>query len=175
MDPSLTLRRARASDLAAVDLLLSRSYTRLLAQDYLPSVMVTALPIITRARPELLSSGRYHVVEAPDGVIVGAGGWSMDVPGRDSALSGPDGAGKVHVRHLATDPDWLRRGVARAIMAQVFAEALAQGVRWLDCLSTRTAVPFYATLGFRVISPVDVALAPGIGFPAIRMLRQLRP
>lgn len=164
-----------------MDRLLSRSYPRLLAADYPPSTLVTALPIISRARPELLASRRYYVVETDGGAIVGAGGWSLQDPARGSAggtrggVAGADRAATGHIRHLVTDADWLRRGVARTIMAQVFTDALAQGVGWLDCLSTRTAVPFYAALGFRVINPVDVPLAPGIEFPAIRMLRQIRP
>lgn len=185
MERSLSLRLARPSDLAAVDRLLSRNYPRLLAADYPPSTLVTALPIISRARPELLASRRYYVVETESGSIVGAGGWSLQDPAQGSVgggigrtrggIGGADRAGTGHVRHLVTDADWLRRGVARAIMAQVFSDALAQGVGWLDCLSTRTAVAFYASLGFRVINPVDVPLAPGIEFPAIRMLRQIRP
>ena len=55
---TLTLRHATPSDLAAVDALLARSYPRLLAADYSASVLVTAVPIIARARPELLASGR---------------------------------------------------------------------------------------------------------------------
>ena len=62
MTESLTLRpRPRPADLAAVDALLARSYPRLLAADYPPSVLVTALPLISRARPELLAVGTYWV------------------------------------------------------------------------------------------------------------------
>ena len=55
---ALTLRHATRSDLAAVDARLARGYPRLLAADYAASVLVTAVPIIARARPELLASGR---------------------------------------------------------------------------------------------------------------------
>jgi hypothetical protein len=47
------------------------------------------------------------------------------------------------------------------------------GCTALDCLSTRTAVPFYATLGFQTLGPVTITLRPGIEFPAIRMARAL--
>jgi hypothetical protein len=47
-------------------------------------------------------------------------------------------------------------------------------VRWLDCLSTRTAVPFYLALGFQSMHPQDLALGPGISFPVMRMLMDLR-
>lgn len=175
MDHSLTLRRARPSDLKAVDLLLRRSYPRLLKPDYPPSVMVLALPIIARARPELLASGRYFVVQGEDGVILGAGGWSMGAPQTPVVTAWEEQTGMGHVRHVAVDPDRVRGGVGRAIMSEVIVDALRHGVRWLDCLSTRTAVPFYEALGFRVLHEVELGLAPGITFPAIRMMRQISP
>ncbi len=46
MTRSLTLRPATPADLAEVEALLGRSYPRLLAADYPPSVMVLALPVI---------------------------------------------------------------------------------------------------------------------------------
>lgn len=161
MTGTLSLRAARLADLDAVDRLLVRSYPRLLAADYPPSVMVTAVPRLVRARPALLASGRYYVVEDGAGRVLGAGGWS--------AGQGPS----ADVRHLATDPDALRRGVGAAIMARIVGAAAADGRRWLDCLSTRGAVPFYAAQGFRVVGPVDLPLAPGIGFPVVRMVRAL--
>lgn len=166
----MTLRRARPSDLDAVERLLKRSYPRLLRPDYPPSVMVTALPIIARARPELLVSGRYFLAEAEDGGLLGAGGWSGAQPSGDA---GTEGVG--HVRHVAVDPDAVRRGVGRAVMGEVISDALRHGVKWLDCQSTRTAVPFYEALGFRVLHAVEVGLRPGIVFPAVRMMRQILP
>ena len=43
----------------------------------------------------------------------------------------------------------------------------------MECLSTRTAEPFYAAQGFKSLGPVDLALAPGIVFPAIPMRRSI--
>ncbi len=149
--------------------MLSRSYPRLLAADYPPSTVVLAVPKITRARPELLVSGTYFLAEDLDGRVLGAGGWTRAAPG------GADGPGDVgHVRHVATDPDAVRLGIGRALMSRVMEDARGLGILWLDCLSTRTAVPFYAALGFKVVFPVDVPLGPGIVFPAIRMMADLR-
>ncbi|WGV17651.1 GNAT family N-acetyltransferase [Fuscovulum ytuae] len=170
MDHTLTLRRARPADLAAVDRLLSRSYPRLLKGDYPPSVLVTALPIISRARPELLASGRYFLAEAEDGQVIGAGGWSAAVQS-----SGEVAPQTAHIRHVAVDPSRLRQGVGSAVMSEVIVDTLRHGIRWLDCMSTRTAIPFYDALGFRVLHEVDVPLAPGIVFPAVRMMRQISP
>lgn len=165
MDQTLSLRTAVPSDLAAVETLLGRSYPRLLAADYPPSVLVTAVPLIARAKPALLASGRYYVVEDAQGRLAGAGGWSLTAPQGDVE------GNVAHIRHVATDPDALRRGVARAILVRVFQAAGEAGVAGYDCLSTRTAVPFYAAMGFAVVGPVEITLAPGIAFPAVRMRR----
>jgi N-acetylglutamate synthase-like GNAT family acetyltransferase len=59
-------------------------------------------------------------------------------------------------------------------MARVMQDARGAGMQWLNCLSTRTAVPFYASLGFRPLHEADVTLAPGIVFPVVRMIADLR-
>ncbi|MFM2354758.1 MAG: hypothetical protein RLZZ528_494 [Pseudomonadota bacterium] len=168
MAQDFLLRIATPVDLAAVDDLLARSYPRLLAADYPPSVLVTALPLISRARPELLASGSYYVAETAEGTILGAGGWTPGAPA-DGRVEG----GVGHVRHLVTDYRALRQGIARAIMTVSIRAARKAGCTALDCLSTRTAVPFYATLGFQTLGPVTITLRPGIEFPAIRMARAL--
>ncbi len=169
MTPTISLRHASLADLSVVDALLARSYTRLLRPDYPPSTLVLALPRIVRARPELLASGRYFLAEDRDGRVLAAGGWS---------LGSPSGAARTadtgHVRHVATDPDAVRRGIGRALMTRVMLDARGAGMAWLDCLSTRTAVPFYAALGFWPLHNADITLAPGIVFPAVRMMVDLR-
>ncbi len=165
---TLSLRRAMPADLAAVDWLLQRSYPRLLAADYPPSTLVLAVPRFARARPELLASGRYFVAEDAQGRVVAAGGWSRHGPS-----GGPVSHATGHVRHVATDPAVARQGVGRALMQRVMQDAGEDGTRRLDCLSTLTAVPFYAALGFRVLHPVDLPLSAGIVFPAMRMMAEL--
>jgi GNAT superfamily N-acetyltransferase len=162
MDHTLTLRRTTWADLAAVDALLATSYPRLLAPDYPPSILVMALPIMSRAQPELLTSGRYFVVL--DGAqVVGAGGWSSHAP------KGPGAAATGHVRHLVTDYRHQRRGIARALITRVLVEARAAGMMRMECVSTRTAVPFYTAMGFARLQDVLVPLRPGIDFPAVQM------
>jgi N-acetylglutamate synthase-like GNAT family acetyltransferase len=164
---SILLRRATLADLAAVDGLLGRSYPKLLAADYPPSVMVLAVPRIARARPELLTSGTYFVAEDAEGRIIAAGGWTRAAPLRGTVSN------VGNVRHVATDPGVTGRGIGRALLGKVMEDAGKNGMGALECLSTRTAVPFYSSLGFRTIGPVEVPLAPGIVFPAIRMRTEL--
>jgi GNAT superfamily N-acetyltransferase len=160
---TLTIRRARPSDLGALDALMASTFWRTLRRDYPPSVMVTAVPIIARAQPRLLKSGTYHVVEA-DGVIIGAGGWSMGHPAGKPPLSIV-----AHVRHVVTDHRRQRQGIGRRLMTHVLDEARRAGARAMACTSTRGAVGFYASLGFEYLGEVEVQLAPGITLPAVDM------
>jgi GNAT superfamily N-acetyltransferase len=168
MAPTLTVRVATRADIAAVDALLARAYPRLLKADYAPSLLVTALPRIARARPRLVGCGTYFVVEEDAAGLIGAGGWTSDLPGGGAAQEGV-----AHVRHVVTDDRQVRRGVGRLLMARVLDTARAAGMVRMDCLSTLTAVPFYRSLGFAELGPVTVPLAPGIDFPAVAMQRAL--
>ena len=163
-DQTLTIRTASLADLAAIDRLLAASYPASLKRDYAPSVLVTALPLISRAQPRLVSSGTYYVALGPDGAVIAAGGWTWIGP---QGLTG--GADLAHIRHVVTDHRMQRRGIARALMTHALARAVDAGVKRMDCQSTLGAVPFYAAMGFRKVGQIDVRLAPGILFPAVQM------
>lgn len=163
-----TIRPTSGADLPAIDMLLAASYPALLKADYPPSVLVTCLPLITRARPELLRSGSYYMAEGADGTALAAGGWTHGAP---QGGVGPRDVG--HIRHVVTHPEATRRGLARAVMERSFAAARISGVRWMMCQSTRTAEPFYTAMGFQRRGEITIMLRPGIGFPAVEMIRAL--
>jgi GNAT superfamily N-acetyltransferase len=154
----LHLRLARPGDLATVDALFAHSYARLIRADYPPSVLVTAVPLLARAQPALLASGRYWLAETEEGILA-AGGWS------------PRGAADGEIRHLVTRASHVRQGIASALLSRSIAQAAAEGILRLHCLATRTAVPFYERMGFRRLGEVSVPLGPGVAFPSERMLR----
>ncbi len=114
-----------------------------------------------------MASGSYFVaLEA--GRIVGAGGWTAVGPQAQRVRA----AG--HVRHFVTDADRQRLGIGRALMERVVTGARDAGLARLECQSTRTAVPFYRAMGFRVLGAITVPLRPGIEFPAVAMMRDLK-
>jgi N-acetylglutamate synthase-like GNAT family acetyltransferase len=164
MTEVIAIRTARPADLAAVDALLARSYPAQLSADYPPSVMVTAVPLIARARPELMGSGHYFLAVNAEGGVVGAAGVT--------SASGRVAVGEI--RHVVTDHRLTRRGIGRALMLHVFDHARGLGLRRLDCLSTRTAVPYYRALGFDLLGPAEITLAPGIVLPVLRLSRELQ-
>ena len=163
----LTIRSATPADIGAVDAMLARSYGPLLRADYPASALVLALPRMARAQPALLASGRYFVAEE-GGMVLGAGGWSPEAPS-----GGARTPNLGHVRHVATDARMVRRGIGRAVMAQVINQARQEGVQHLSALSTLTAVPFYASLGFREVRRLDLSFGAGIAFPAVEMERDV--
>ena len=164
----MRIRTARPDDLAALDALLAASYPRQLREDYPPSVMVTALPLIARAQPGLLASGTYYVAEEGDRLL-GAGGWTLAIPDAPETSE----PGRANIRHVVTDHRRTREGIGRALMEHGFAAARAAGCSFAHAASTRSAVPFYSALGFRTLGPIMVTLAPGIDFPAVAMCKAL--
>lgn len=164
----IAIRPAGRADIAAVDALLARAYPRLLKADYPPSLLVTALPLISRAQPRLVTCGTYHVACDGAGRIVGAGGWTAAAPG-----DGRRDPGRANVRHVVTDDRETRKGIGRRLMTHILDEARASGATWMHCLSTRTAVPFYAAMGFERLGDTLIPLRPGIEFPAVAMRRDL--
>jgi GNAT superfamily N-acetyltransferase len=168
MVSQITIRPTNARDLPRIDALLTASYPALLKPDYPPSVLVTALPIITRANPALLRSGTYFLAEDAEGRALAAGGWTYSAP---QGGVGPRDLG--HVRHVVAHPDVTRQGLASAILERCFREARAEGLTWMMAQATRTAVPFYRAMGFEERAEIEVMLRPGIGFPAVEMARGL--
>ena len=160
----LTIRATTKADLAEVDALLARSYPALLKSAYPPSVLVSAIPLISRARPRLLASGRYFAVCDDAGHIVGAGGVTS-APPKDWRAAQDTG----HIRHVVTDPARTRQGIGRRLMTHLISVARRDDLTRLDCLSTLPAVPFYAALGFREVAPVVIELRRGIDFPSVHM------
>ncbi|MEL6959509.1 MAG: GNAT family N-acetyltransferase, partial [Pseudomonadota bacterium] len=114
------------------------------------------------------TSGTYFLVEdflvEEEGVLLGAGGWTRRAPGQ-GGVSPHLG----HIRHVVTDDRAVRRGVGRALMDHIFTNSRMAGMARLTCLSTLTAEPFYAAMGFHRVKPVTVPLGPGIDFPAVEM------
>lgn len=162
------IRATTLTDSDAVTALFAASYPVLLAPFYDAAVLGTALPLMTKAQPQLLASGTFYVAEAGDGRIVSCGGWTLEQPGTALVQTG-----LAHIRHFATHPEHTRRGHARAVMQRCLADAAARGVRSLECQSTRAAEGFYAASGFKTVRAIDVQLPRDVLFPAILMRCEL--
>jgi N-acetylglutamate synthase-like GNAT family acetyltransferase len=160
------IRIATPADIGGVSDLLTTSYGELLAGHYDPALLSRALPLIAKANPALVASGRYYVADANENRIIGCGGWSLERPGTGELESG-----LAHVRHFATQPGWVRRGVAKALLLRCIRDADVHGAEAMEAFSTLSAVDFYGALGFGVIEETKVELAPDLAFPSVLMRR----
>jgi GNAT superfamily N-acetyltransferase len=163
-----SIRVASPTDSASVAALLATSYGVLLATRYDSDILRRALPHLSKANPTLLLSGTYYVAEWESGNLAGCGGWTAAAPGSGEIIEG-----QAHIRHFATHPAWIRRGIGAALLARCLRDARRVGVRKLLCLSTLNAEPFYRASGFDTIAPVDVPMGPGLRFPGLLMSCEL--
>lgn len=163
--PASRLHIATPADAEAVERVLARSYGTLYRGWYTDEALAAALPAMTRANPALLSSGRYFVVES-DGAARACGGWSAVGPG------GGTTPGLAHVRHFATDPDYLSRGFGAAILRRCLDEAAAEGCAEIETISSLAAEAFYARHGFRQIAVVRQPMG-AVSFSCVKMRRLL--
>ncbi len=162
------IRCTAFGDEGAVSDLLLKSYSVLLRPAYSTDVLDKALPLITKARPELLTSGTYFVAEEEAGGILSAGGWTRTSPtGRGETTT------NGNIRHFGTDPDRTGEGIGRALMDRCLEEAKLAGLRELNCYSTLNGEGFYQACGFERVEPFDIMLPGNVQFASVRMIRPL--
>ena len=108
-------------------------------------VVPTSIASATRASDEPVP---FDALGEPDGVP-GLGAWvfvrdGLAVAGTWSMQHGDD----CGIYAVGTVPAWRRRGLARALVEHVLADARDHGARTATLQSTPTAVPLYESLGF---------------------------
>lgn len=157
------VRTATARDLEAVGDVYRASYPTLMKGYYQAEVLDRSLPVITRAQPALLVSGRFFVVPGAER-LEAVGGWSPHPPGEAS--------GPAHLRHFATRPSAVRRGYGSAILQHTLEAAASAGVSDIMCFSTLNAESFYAGHGFRPLGYREIFLG-GVPFMSVEMSRAL--
>lgn len=166
--PQYTLRVATISDTQAVTELLHASYPKLTQSAYDASVLSATLPAMTQANPVLLASEYFYLAETEEGLVVGCGGWSHERPGKTCVEQG-----LAHLRHFATHPAWLGRGIGRSIYQLCENQARTADVNQFECYSSLNAELFYTALGFNVIERMDICLRIDQTIPTVLMRRRL--
>jgi GNAT superfamily N-acetyltransferase len=163
---AITIRAATPQDEAMLTELIAASYATLGA-GYEAGQLAAAMPVMSRPNPKLLSCGTYYIAEC-DAEPAACGGWTREKPG-----SGEIVEGVAYIRHFATHPAHLRKGIARILLDRCLAEAAAAGLRLMKSQATLTGEPFYAAAGFRRVGMIDVEMGPGNMLPAVDMEREL--
>lgn len=159
-------RIATPDDEIAVSELLLASYPALMAREYDARQLAAALPRMVRANPLLLTSGTFYVVEGPNSSVIGCGGWTFEAPsGVEADMSGI----VAHLRHFATHPNFVRRGVGGIIFDRCRDAAKSAGATRFQACSSRNAVPFYSSVGLEPVREFDLVLDEGVTLPAVLM------
>lgn len=161
---TFVIRPTTLEDKDTIEPILAASYGTLLAGFYEEETLARAVPFMSKAQPALLASGTYYIIEK-NGVAAACGGWTTAVPGGARA----EDKTIAHIRHVATHPDHLRKGLARNIMEHCFLEAKAAGVKRFSCYSSLAAITFYESVGFRPLAEKLVTFKPDLTFPMMEM------
>jgi len=160
---NFSVRVATPGDAQGVTALLRDSYPVLMQSAYESAILGPALELMTSAQPALLASGTYYVAEAADRLIVGCGGWTKE----HGDIVVMEGVG--HIRHFGTHPEWINRGIGKAIYHQCEAAAREAGLSRFDCQSSLNAEGFYSACGFERIEQEDIEMGQGAVLPTVYM------
>jgi N-acetylglutamate synthase-like GNAT family acetyltransferase len=164
---SLEIRPAGEADKDELESLIADCYATVYPGWYDEDVLLEAMPQMLRIDPRLLASGHYFVASF-DNHVAGCGGWSAGAPG-----PGNDKATSAHIRHFATHPDFMGKGIGGTILEHCVSKAKSRGLARLQCFSSLPAESFYARHGFAKVDEVNVMLGGSVAFPAVLMERAL--
>ena len=105
--------------------------------------------------PEGLTEGRTHVAEE-GGSVVGFATWA-------------EADGGMELEDLFVDPQWMRRGIATALVNCIADVVRSRGADTLEVTASPDALAFYRAIGF-----VDIGVAETAFGSAPQLLLKLR-
>lgn len=173
-----SLRLAHRDDVPRLRALIVLSVHTLQTGCYSKEQRDAALGPVFGVDAQLINDGTYYVVEKA-GEIIGCGGWS-----RKGALFGSNDGSRpapelnpamerARVRAFFVHPHWVRRGLGRAILSQCETAMLDGGFHSAELVATVAGEPLYAACGYREVERFEIPLKPGLGLPAVRMVKHL--
>ena len=154
----IAIRLYAPADAPALASLIRASVRQIAARDY------TAAQIQAWAPPDDIDERRFGQKCASRPT------WVAEVQGRIAGFTDlePDG----HVDMLYVHPDFVRRGVARALLERVEEAARATALRRLYTEASITARPVFEAMGFRIIEAQTVTVR-GVSMTNYRMEKWL--
>jgi len=176
---TLTTRIATADDIPAIAALMDRAIAEL-QRGFLTPEQVAASRHSMGLDTQLIADGTYVVVEEA-GRIVGCGGWSWRAtlyggdhnPALRNAAPLDPASDAARIRAMYTDPDFVRRGIGRMVLAANEAAARAAGFRRAELMATLAGEPLYRACGYEPIERVDRMSEEGVPVPGVRMGKAL--
>jgi len=137
------IRLGTSADLAAA----TSVYRRASLSNAGDRVNLLAHPEYLVLGSEGLAEGRTHVAEENDWVV-GFATWA-------------EAAGTVELEDLFVDPDYMRRGIAAALVSRIAEILRARGVKCLEVTANPHALGFYRAVGFTGCGVTETELGDG--------------
>ncbi len=155
-----TFRLALPADLAALRTIMDAAIGEL-QRDFLTPDQIAASRAVMGLDRQLVDDGTYFIALI-GADIAGCGGWSR----RATLYGGDHSAGlreprlldpacePARIRAMYTHPDFARRGVGRALLAQCESAAQAAGFSACELMGTLSGLPLYLAAGYRVVEAI---------------------
>lgn len=176
---AFTIRLATPADADAITALIARSVHGLQAGDYSRAQRDAAIGHVFLVDHGLIADGSYFIVEAQDGRLAGAGGWSNRKALHGGHTHGDTGeridpkTEPAHIRAYFVDPDFARQGVGSMILNACEDAARKAGFTEAMMGATLTGVRFYARYGYRETAREEAPLPDGATLTVVHMSKRL--
>ncbi len=173
------IRTAIMNDKDSIRLLIKESVRELALQDYSSEQIEAALKAAWGLDTQLIKDQTYFVVEFEQ-VMVACGGWSFrkTLFGNDSeknrapeTIDPVNGAAKI--RAFFVKPDFSRQGLGSMIMKQCEQEALHQGYKKLELMSTLPGIKLYERHGFVASKGIEYDLGNQLTISFVPMKKEI--
>jgi GNAT superfamily N-acetyltransferase len=173
------LRLACADDIPKLEALIERSVRELQAPYYSTAQMDGALGTVFGVDRQLIRDQTYFVIER-EGALIACGGWSKreSLFGSDAARTKEDALldpsrHSARVRAFFVQPEFARRGLARAVLKACEDAIRRAGFRRIELGATLPGVPFYRAFDYQEGERLEVPLRNGLSLPIVRMTKTL--
>jgi GNAT superfamily N-acetyltransferase len=173
----IVLRLARPGDRADIVDLQRRSLREIGRGYYMVRQIESYLRHTETLEPYLIADGSYWVACA-GGAIAGCGGWSLKAPAyaavtREAGRGA--GAPPPKVRAMYVHPDFVRRGIGRALLGEIEAAIASAGFGEAALDATLPGVALYERCGYRTVGETCAELPDGERLRFVCMRKALAP
>ena len=176
---SFIVRTATTADIPDIAALMDRAIGEL-QRGFLSEEEIASSRLSMGLDTQLIADGTYVVVEDA-GRIVGCGGWSWRAtlyggdhnPALRNAAPLDPATDPARIRAMYTDPEYVRRGIGRMVLAANEAAAKAAGFGRAELMATLAGEPLYLACGYVPIERVTKMSEGGVPVPGVRMGRAL--
>lgn len=174
----MQLRPASNEDAGTIRELILLSARELSRSYYSAAQIEAAIAHVFGVDTTLIEDGTYFVAEV-EGRVRGCGGWSKrrtlfggdQYAMRDAGFSDPR-VDRAKVRAFFVHPEFVRQGIARALLGRCEAEAKAAGYTATELMSTLPGVSFYESSGYASDEPTTVTVG-GVDLRFVPMTKSL--